>query len=410
MTVRVPRFVACSQEVSSIADRTFGGGVVRLVSVVRKWSIAGAVVAALAGCDDAGGDRAAQQAAAPPPVAVGFMTAAQVEITPATEFVGRVEAVDQVDIRARVQGFLNERLFEEGADVKVGDLLFRIEPERYEAAVAQAEAALASAQAKQQNTAAQLARGEQLLRNKNIAQAQVDILAAEDAMAKAAILEAQAALQDARINLGYTEIRAPISGRIGASAFTTGALVGPDTGPLATIVSQDPIDVTFPVSQRQILEIRKAGGGENVRERVDVRVRLADGTLHQDKGVIDFADIRVDPGTDTLLIRARLPNSGRVLIPGQFATVVVESRETQQAIVIPQSALLIDQAGPYVLIVDGEGKAQVRRVTTGTPQGPGMEIKNGLEAGDRVIVEGVQRVRPGAPVTASEVARPAAGA
>lgn len=384
----------------------------RLVSGVRKWPVAVAIVvfSTLAGCDDGGRDRPAQQAAPPPPPAVGVQKATLTEVTPSVEFVGRVQAVDQVDIRARVQGFLTERLFEEGADVTAGDLLFRIEPERYQAAVAQAEAAVASAQAKQLNTAAQLARGQQLLKNKNIAQAQVDILAAEDAMAKAAILEAEAALRDARINLGYTEIRAPIAGRIGASAFTTGALVGPDSGPLATIVSQDPIDVTFPISQRQILEVRKAGGDGDVRDKVDVRVRLADGTLHKDKGVIDFADIRVDPGTDTLLIRARLPNSGRVLIPGQFATVVVESRETQQAIVIPQSALLIDQAGTYVLIVDGEGKAQVRRVATGAPQGSGIEIKNGLEVGETVIVEGVQRVRPGAPVAASEVKRPAAGA
>lgn len=384
----------------------------RMVWKARGWplSAAIAVMIALAGCDDGGADRAAQQAAPPPAVAVGVAKAALTDVTPSIEFVGRVDAVDQVDIRARVQGFLTARLFEEGAEVKAGDLLFKIEPERYEAAVAQAEAALASAQANQLNTAAQLARGEQLVKNKNIAQAQVDILAAEDAMAKAGILEAEAALRDARINLGYTEIRAPISGRIGASTFATGALVGPDAGPLATIVSQDPVDVTFPVSQRQILEIRKADGGGDVRDKVDVRVRLADGTLHQDKGVIDFADIRVDPGTDTLLIRARMPNSGRVLIPGQFVTVVVESREQQQAIVIPQSALLVDQAGPYVLIVDGEGKAQVRRVTTGAPRGSGIEIKAGLEAGEPVIVEGVQRVRPGAPVTASEIARPAAGA
>lgn len=363
---------------------------------------------ALGGCDDGGAERTAQQA--PPPVAVGVQKAALIEVTPSSEFVGRVEAVDQVDLRARVPGFLTERLFEEGADVKVGDLLFKIEPERYEAAVAQAEAALASAEAKQLNTAAQLARGEQLLKNKNIAQAQVDILAAEDAMAKAGILEAQAALRDARINLGYTLIRAPISGRIGASAFTTGALVGPDSGPLATIVSQDPVDVTFPVSQRQILEIRKAGGDGNVRDEVDVRVRLADGSFHADKGVIDFADIRVDPGTDTLTVRARMPNTGRVLIPGQFVTVVVERRETQQAIVVPQSALLIDQAGPYVLVVDAEGKAQVRRVTTGAPRGSDIEIKSGLEPGEAAIVQGVQRVRPGAPVTATEVARPATGA
>lgn len=384
----------------------------RLASSSRGWplSVAIVVVLALAGCDDGAGDRAAQQATPPPAVAVGVEKATLTEVTPTVEFVGRVEPVDQVDIRARVQGFLTERLFEEGADVKAGDLLFKIEPERYEAAVAQAEAALASAQAKQLNTAAQLSRGQQLLKNKNIAQAQVDILAAEDAMAKAGILEAAAALRDARINLGYTEIRAPISGRIGASTFTTGALVGPDSGPLATIVSQDPVDITFPISQRQILEIRKADGDGNVRERVDIRVRLADGTLHQDRGVIDFADIRVDPGTDTLLIRARMPNTGRVLIPGQFVTVVVESRERQQAIVIPQSALLIDQAGPYVLIVDGEGKAQVRRVTTGAPRGSGIEIKAGLESGEPVIVAGVQRVRPGAPVTTSEAARPAPGA
>ena len=201
------------------------------------------------------------------------MTVQPTEITPGVQFNGRVVAVDKVELRARVTGFLEQRLFEEGADVAAGDLLFVLEKDQYQAVVAQRQAELASAEANKANTAAQLQRGEELVKNGNIPKSEVDLRRADDQMAAAAIQEAQAALEQAQINLGYTEIHAPIAGRIGRAALDVGNLVGPDSGVLATIVSQDPIYVTFPVAQRQLMEYQReqprrgAAGGPGRRCR-----------------------------------------------------------------------------------------------------------------------------------------------
>ncbi|MGH6928660.1 MAG: efflux RND transporter periplasmic adaptor subunit, partial [Dongiaceae bacterium] len=198
-----------------------------------------------------------EQAGTPPPPAVSVMAVQKKDVTPATDFVGRIVAVDKVELRARVQGFLQKRLFTEGQDVKAGDLLFVIEPEPFQAAVMQAEADLASAQADAQNAKLQLARAEELVRKQNIPVATRDDRAATSAMADARVQERQASLQLAKINLTYTEIRAPQPGRIGLAKYSEGNLVGPDSGTIATIVSQDPIYVTFQVSQREILEARR---------------------------------------------------------------------------------------------------------------------------------------------------------
>jgi membrane fusion protein, multidrug efflux system len=248
-------------------------------------------VALFAACDQAA-EAPANTVSAPPP-AVTVLTLRPTEVTPGFSFNGRVVAVDEVQLRARVTGFLEQRLFEEGADVDAGDLLFVIEKAPYQAMVEQRRAELESAEANRANTALQLQRGEELVKNKNIAQAEVDQRRAADQMAAAKILQAQAALKQAQLNLGYTEIRAPIAGRISRADFSSGNLVGPDSGALAIIVSQDPIYVTFPVSQRQLLAHR----GER-RDPV-VRVNLPDGTLYEHPGKLNFLDVQVDPGTDT---------------------------------------------------------------------------------------------------------------
>ena len=265
--------------------------------------------ALLAACEQQA-DSSAATAAGPPP-AVTVISVRPTEVTPGVGFNGRVVAVDEVQLRARVTGFLERRLFEEGADVDAGDLLFVIEKAPYQAVVEQRQAELASAEANRANTAVQLQRGEELAKSNNIPQAEVDERRAADLMAAAQILEAQAALEQAQINLGYTEIHAPIAGRIGRADLSVGNLVGPDTGVLATIVSQDPIYVTFPVSQRQLLEYRRGqgdAGGAPV-----VRATLPDGTLYEHPGELDFLDVQVDPGTDTVTVRAELPNPERVL-------------------------------------------------------------------------------------------------
>ena len=354
----------------------------------------------LAGCGQEEG--ASPQAAAPPPA----VTVAPVEagdVTAQSEFVGRVEAVNKVELRARVTGFLEQRLFREGQEVKAGDLLYVIEQPPYQAAVDQRKAELASAEANRANTAVQLQRGEELVRNNNIPKAEVDQRRANDQMAAAQILEAQAALEQAQINYGYTDIHAPIDGKIGQTTYTIGNLVGPDSGVLATIVSQEPMYVTFPVSAAVILQTRRAAGGElpDPSEFV-VRIKLPDGSVYQHPGKIDFLNNQVAQGTDTLTARAVFPNPERLLVDGQFVTVTVEAGEPVTALVVPQGAVQVDQAGSYVLVVGADNKAEQRRVTLGATQGTNVVVQSGLQQGERIIVDGIQKVRPGMQVAANE--------
>jgi membrane fusion protein (multidrug efflux system) len=344
--------------------------------------------------------------AAPPP-SVAVITTQLVDVTPTFGFNGRVVAEDKVELRARVAGFLQKREFKEGADVKAGELLFVIEKDQYQAIVEQRQAELASAEANRDNTEVALRRGQELVKNKNIPQAEVDQRRANDQMAAAKILEAQAALKQAEINLGYTDIYAPIDGRIGRASVSVGNLVGPDSGVLATIVSQNPIYVTFPVSQRQLLDYRRDQSGSG--HPPVVRVGLPDGTLYPEPGSLNFLDVQVDRGTDTVTVRAALPNPDRVLVDGQFVSVQVEAGTPERRIAIPQAALQVDQAGPYVLVVDGDDKVEARRVKLGASEGTQAVIQEGLKEGERVIVEGIQKVRPGMVVAAAEAPATPAG-
>lgn len=362
---------------------------------------------ALSACGQSG--EAPAQPAVPPP-AVTVVSAEPQSVTPAQEFVGRVEAVDKVDLRARVTGFLNERRFEEGEEVEAGDLLFVIEKAPYQAIVAQRQADVASAEAQKVQTTLQLERGQELLANQNIPQAEVDQRRAQDQIAGAGILEAEAAREEAQINLGYTEIRAPIGGKIGRAAYSVGSLVGPESGPLATIVSQDPMYATFPVSVAVILDAqRRSGGALPDPDQLVVKIVLPDGSTYEQPGRINFLSNQVDQTTDTLTARAELANADRLLVDGQFVTVRVETASPEQALVIPQAAVQVDQAGPYVLVVTGEQIAEQRRVVLGPGQGTGVVVERGLEPGERVIAEGIQKVRPGMQVVA-EQAPPADGA
>ena len=354
----------------------------------------------LAGCTDKSDPEAGRQAAPPPSVIAVRATSGSIEDQ--SEFVGRVVAVDKVELRARVQGFLKKRSFTEGQEVKVGDVLFEIEPDQYEAIVEQREADLAKAKADQLNTAAQLKRGLELLKDKNIAQAKVDELQAADSIALASIEQAKAALNAAKLDLGYTRVTAPAAGRIGLAKYPVGNLVGPASEPLSTIVSRDPIYLQFPLTQRKLFEARqdiKAKGGD--AKHVVVRARLPDGTLYDQPGRLNFIDVTTDQGTDSVTLRAELPNPDGTLVDGQFVGVVLQAGVPDTAILIPQSALQVDQQGTFVLIIDAEGKAQIRRVQIGAPKGPQVAVKSGLKEGELVISEGIQKVRPGQAVTAT---------
>ncbi|MCE3246634.1 MAG: hemolysin [Geminicoccaceae bacterium] len=351
-------------------------------------------VAPLAVCDQAAEAPAAAVSALAPAVTV--ITLQPTEFTPGFAFNGRVVAVDKVDVRARLTGFLKQRLFQEGADVTKGDLLFVLEKDQYQAIVEQQQATLASAEANKADTAAQLQRGEELVKNGNIPKSEVDLRRASDLMAAASIQEAQARLDQARINLGYTEIHAPIAGRISRANFSVGNFVSPESGVLATIVSQDPIYVTFPVSQRQLLAHRDEIGTPVVK------VTLPDGTPYDHPGKLNFLDVRVDPGTDTLTVRAELPNPDRTLIDGQFLGVRVERGAPRRVFAVAQAAVQVDQAGPYVLVVGADDKVVERRVKLGLAEGVQVVVEEGLNEGERVIVEGIQKVRPGMAVEVSE--------
>jgi membrane fusion protein (multidrug efflux system) len=347
------------------------------------------------------GVAAAQDAAPPPAVSVTPVVSRQ--ITETANYIGRVTAVDKVDIVARVPGFIEERKFTEGQQVKKGDLLFRIEQATYKAAVEQARASLAKAKAAEVNAKLQLDRGKELLRTQNIPQATVDQRAADAAAAQAGVMEAQAVLTQAEINLGYTEIRSPIDGRIGLSTFTEGNLVQPSSGKLATIVSQDPIYVIFQISQRAVLEHRRRVAESDKNAHVNIHVKLPNGSEYPHPGLSNFLDVQVDPTTDTVAIRAQVPNPDGLLIAGGVVGVTVERGVPRSALIVPQSAVLLDQAGSYVLLVDAAKKVEQRRITTGGEQGRGVVVTNGLKEGELVIVEGIQKVRPGQVVTATVV-------
>jgi len=363
-----------------------------------SWLVAAGLL--LSGC----GESSEQApAAAPPPPAVSVVEVARQPVTPSVSFTGRVVAVDRVDLLARVTGFLERREFTEGEDVQAGDLLFVIEQGPFEAEVAQAEAQVARAEASLAEAQATLGRIQEAVESGAVSRQELDQATAAQAMAQAEVLAAQAELKTARLNQSYTEIKAPIAGRIGRSNYTVGNLVGPDSGVLATIVSQDPIYVTFPVSTRVLLDAQRRA---TRADDLIVRARLPDGTVYEHPGRIDFADIEVDENTDTITIRAEFPNPERLLVDGQFVNVFVETEQPQQEIVITESALQVDQAGRYVLTVNSESMVEQRRVETGQTLEGRVIVASGLNEGDRVIVEGLQKVRPGQEVQATVVPAP----
>jgi membrane fusion protein, multidrug efflux system len=342
------------------------------------------------------------QGTPPAAVPVGTIVAEKKPIARTADFVGRVEAVNRVEIRARVTGFLDAVQFTEGDTVKEGALLYQIEKGLFEASVQQAEGALERSKSAKVLTVVQLQRAEELLSRNSGTVVARDQAQAADQQAKGSILTDEANLATAKINLGYTEIRSPINGKIGRTKITKGNVVGPDSGSLTMIVSQDPMYVTFPVSQRDFLRIQQSGKQLDLKS-IKVRLRFSDGSVYDQTGAVNFVDVTVDRSTDTVIARASMPNPKGALVDGQLMTVVLEAAQPEERIVIPQAALIADQQGVYVFVV-ADGKVAVKRVKPGGPSGTGVLIDEGLTGGEQVIVEGIQRVRPGLPVQASPVA------
>ena len=356
----------------------------------------------------AGCDKPKQAAAPPANPAVGVRPAAMKGVQRSFEFVGRIKAVNKVDLRARVEGFLEKILFREGQDVKSGDLLYQIEKVQFQAQVDQAKANLASAEAETTNARLQYARHLQLSKDQFSPQSQVDQDKAALDQASAKVLQTRAALTQAEVNLGYTDIHAPVDGRIGRTAYTVGNLVNPASGILTTIVSQDPIYVLFPISVRDLEIIREARRKEDGGlAKIEIRVRLSDGSEYPQRGVWNMTDPQVDQQTDTLTMRAVIPNPERRLVDGQFVTTSIRERQQEPRLVVPQAALQIDQSGYYVLVVDDQHKVDQRRIQTGPNQDTDVVVTAGLREGENVIVDGIQKVRPGQVV--QETPLPTAG-
>ena len=339
----------------------------------------------------------ARQQAAAPPAAVFVTRVERQAISKGADFIGRVEAIDRVDIVARVTGFMQTRHFNEGDAVKAGQLLFTLEQPPFAAEVALRRAQLDSARADLANASTQVTRGRELVKTNAIPQATLDDRITAEAESKAKVAAAEAQLQQAQINYDYTEIRAPFDGRAGRSPLSPGNVVSPGSGTLVTIVRDDPIRISFPVTQRQLLQVRREGGSDGA-ERIKVRVRLPDGSMLDSTGRFDFIDVTTNRATDSVLVQAMIANPQKLLVDGQAVTVVVEAGDPEQAIVIPQSALQIDQAGSFVLVVGAENKVEVKRVKTARGLGGQLVVTEGLEIGQLVITEGSQRARPGATV------------
>jgi membrane fusion protein (multidrug efflux system) len=338
-------------------------------------------------------------AAAMPAPAVGVRPAATRPVSRSFEFVGRVKAMNIVEVRARIEGFLDKVLFTEGQDVKAGDLLYQIEKVQFQSALDQAKGNLLVADAAAVNAKLEYDRQLDLVKRQYTPQSVLDKDKADLDSANGRKMQAEAAVTQAQANLGYTDIRSPIDGRIGRTARTVGNLVNPASGVLATIVSQDPTYVVFPVSVKDLETIREArrkeGGG---LAKIEIDVRLANGQSYPQKGTWNLTDPQVDQTTDSLIMRATIPNPDRMLIDGQFVTAVIRERAEEPRLVVPQAALQIDQAGSYVLVVDDQHKVERRPVKTGDNIGTDIVVTSGLKVGDKVIVEGMQKVRPGVTV------------
>ena len=339
------------------------------------------------------------QQPAPAAIPVTTVLAAKKPITTTKDFVGRVEAIGHVDVKARVQGYLEAVQFTEGSIVQEGAPLYQIEKGLFQAAVESAQGNLESAKAAKILTAVQLQRAQELFDRQTGTAVARDQALSDDKRGGGAIMTSQAALDTAKINLGYTNITAPITGKISRTKQTKGNVVGPDSGALTTIVSQDPMYVSFPVSQREFLRVQAEGHKIDVAG-LKTRLRFADGRLYDQIGSIDFVDASVDRATDTVMVRAVFANPASALVDGQLVRVDVEGGTPQEKVLIPQAALIADQGGTYVFAVV-DGKAVIKRVTLGGRNGADAIIDSGLSGGEQVIVDGLQGVRAGAPVRAS---------
>ncbi|MGH8201493.1 MAG: efflux RND transporter periplasmic adaptor subunit [Steroidobacteraceae bacterium] len=392
---------------SRIAKRRAGG------------ALLAAVAAALTACGSSGQSASQAASSAPPPVTVVTVEPQQVALS--SDFTGRVSAFREANVLARVSGVLLKRFYKEGTEVKAGQPLFQIDPAPYRAALDAAAAALAQARANAVNAHTTAQRDRDLISSHLVSEQQLDTDEATERSTAAAVKQADANVESARINLGYTNVTSPIAGIAGEQQVTEGALVGQGTPTLLTTVDQlDPIYVNFdePATQIEQLTSEQQSGHVSVASgsAAKVQLTLPDGTPYGVPGVLDFHAATVDPNTGTAALRGILPNPSHALLPGMYVNLRLTVGVAQHAFLVPQAALQRDAQGAYVLTVGTDDTVAEKRVTTEGASGIDWIVSSGLAAGDRIVVAGIQSAHPGAKVaaveqsTASAKARAAAAA
>jgi membrane fusion protein (multidrug efflux system) len=344
-------------------------------------------------------------AAAPPPPEVSVITIAPQRLAISNELPGRLEATRIAQVRARVPGIILKRTFREGSDVKAGDILFRIDPAPLKAAFSSAQAAQARAEATASQAAGKAKRYQPLVEVNAISKQEYDDAVATQKTAEADVLTAKASRETASLNLGYATVTAPISGRIGRALVTEGALVGQsDVTQLALIQQLDPIYVNLTQSANEVLNLKKAMAEGKLKGAGDGQAKVTlvtdDGQVYPQSGKLLFSDLSVDESTGAVSLRAEFPNPQRTLLPGMYVRARLEQAVDEAAIVVPQQAVVRDVGGSVVMVVTTDNKVVAQPVTTGGSQGNFWIIKDGIKNGDRVIVEGLQKVKPGATVKA----------
>lgn len=366
-----------------------------VVSEKRRIAVATLVLAV------ACGGKTAERA---PTVPVSVSPAVRIDAPAVVAANGVVEPVQTVAVEAQVGGTLTEVSFQEGGEVSEGQILFRIDPRPFEAALRQSEAALARDRAQAQNAQREAERYKALVAKDYVTQSQAEQAQAQAASLVATLQSDSAAVENARVNLGYTTIRAPIGGRTGSLLVRRGNLVKPNGGPLVVINELQPILVRFPVTARSFLALRK----RVATGPVPVRVTASDSTVLPEQGSLTFLDNAVDSLTGTVTAKARFNNSSRALWPGEYVRVAVQLDVRSGAIAVPTTAVLNGQEGTYVYVVDAEKNAHVRTVTPGQAVGDLTVIERGVQPGEQVVVDGQSRLVPGAKVDAKQQATPVA--
>jgi len=341
-----------------------------------------------------------------PPPDVGVVKATPQDLPLTSDLVGRLSAYRRADVRARVPGVLLKRAYDEGTDVKKGQLLFQIDPAPLKAALSAAQGTLAQAQASYTNAKVTADRMRELAPKGFVSKSDLDNAQAAERSASAAVQAAKANAETARINLGYADVTAPIDGRAGQQQVTEGALVGNDEATLLTTVEQiDPLYVNFTMSVATMEQMRRAQGSGNVTlagtDKATVRLTLPDGSTYGEPGTLDFSDTSVNPSTGAVNLRASVPNPKRQLLPGMYVTLKALLGQQHKVFLVPQQAVQRDTSGTYVMTVGQDGNAKRKDVATSDMRDGNWVVTGGLVAGDQIVVSGVQKVRDGAPAKAS---------